>query len=66
MYIYILYIIDLNYIYINIADISVFIEIYCVDINIHIKFVQNGETVITSRYKKSFDSFTRFLKLYHV
>ena len=66
MYIYILYIIDLNYIFINIVDIFVFIEIYCVDINIHIKFVQNGETVITSRYKKSFDSFTRFLKLYHV
>ena len=30
------------------------------------KFVQNGETVITSCYKKLFDSFTRFLKLYHV
>ena len=66
MYIYILYIICVNYIYINIVDILAFIEIYCVDLNIHVKFVQNGETVITSCYKKLFDSFTRFLKLYHV
>ena len=66
MYIYLLYIIYVNYIYMNIVDIFVFIEIYCVDMNIHIKFVQNGEMVITSCYKKLFDSFTRFLKLYHV
>ena len=36
MYIYILYIICVNYIYINIVDIFAFIEIYCVDLNIHV------------------------------